>query len=160
MDYTTGNVYFIEDAFFELVADPYLMINYDTTMRPHYYAVRDPKTALLWMIPLSSRVKKYETLIADRKKRKKQTMGARIIKLQGKKSVLLFQNMFPVCEKFIAEQYYKWGVPVSLADPKQIKAIEQQTLHVIEMFRSGVKFLSTQPDALRIEKIMLEECRK
>lgn len=40
MELLPGHVYFIKDAFFEFVQDPYLMRNYPTTMRPHYYALK------------------------------------------------------------------------------------------------------------------------
>mgnify|MGYP000382426627 CR=1 FL=1 len=46
MELLKGNLYFITDEFFERVGDPYLKINYETSMRPHYFAVRDKKTAL------------------------------------------------------------------------------------------------------------------
>lgn len=56
MELLPGHVYFIKDAFFEFVRDPYLMRNYPTTMRPHYYAIKDGRTGLYWMIPCSSKV--------------------------------------------------------------------------------------------------------
>lgn len=46
MELLPGHVYFIKDAFFEFVQDPYLMRNYPTTMRPHYYAIKDGRTGL------------------------------------------------------------------------------------------------------------------
>ena len=58
MELLKGNLYFITDEFFERVGDPYLKINYETSMRPHYFAVRDKKTALYWMVPCSTRIEK------------------------------------------------------------------------------------------------------
>lgn len=51
MDILSGNLYFISNAFFEKVNDPFLKINYQETKRPHYFALYDEKTKLFWMVP-------------------------------------------------------------------------------------------------------------
>lgn len=38
MQFVSGHLYFIKDSFFEYVDDPNLMINYQNSSRPHYYA--------------------------------------------------------------------------------------------------------------------------
>lgn len=38
MEILTGSLYFVSDAFFTKIADPYLKINYENTKRPHYFA--------------------------------------------------------------------------------------------------------------------------
>ena len=57
MDILSGNLYFISNAFFEKVNDPFLKINYQETKRPHYFALYDEKTKLFWMVPCSSKGK-------------------------------------------------------------------------------------------------------
>lgn len=47
MQLEAGSLYFIEDEFFRYIDDPNLMINYDETKRPHYFAVRDIKIRTL-----------------------------------------------------------------------------------------------------------------
>lgn len=44
MEILTGGLYFVSDAFFQKVQDPYLKINYEDTKRPHYFAFNDNKT--------------------------------------------------------------------------------------------------------------------
>ena len=68
MQFVSGHLYFIKDSFFEYVDDPNLMINYQNSSRPHYYAVRDRKTNLYWMILCSTRVEKYERILEKRKR--------------------------------------------------------------------------------------------
>ena len=99
MELLQGSLYFIGDDFFEKVEDSNLMVNYATTPRPHYYAVRDVKMGLLWRIPCSSRVEKYQRIIHDRKNRHRSTLGVRIVKIRGEKTVLLFQSMFATVYK-------------------------------------------------------------
>lgn len=157
VEFVQGSLYFISDRFFEVVNDPNLMVNYQTTKRPHYYAVRDPDTSLLWMIPRSSRVEKYRRIINERKRRHKTTKGIHLVRIQGMEMALLLQNMFPVRECFIDSRYFRGGQPVMIANPKTIQAIEKDVKQVIMMFRHHVKFFPGQPDALRIERIMLED---
>lgn len=160
MNITIGNFYFLSDDFFTKINDPYLKLNHSTTKRPHYYAYKDTKTNLIWLIPCSSQVKKYENIIQNKISKNKPTDTIKIIKFFGKKSVLLLQDMFPVKQKFIDSQYIKGNQAVRITNPKLIKDIEDDAKQVIEMFHRGVKFTPTQPDVLRIEQLMLNEDNK
>ena len=157
MSIEQGRFYFISDAFFEKIGDPNLMTNYTTTKRPHYYAIRDEKTSLIWMIPCSSRVNKYKRIIEDRKRRNKTTLGIKIVRIRGEESVLLLQSMFPVREKYIVGEYIRAGMPVVISGEKIDRKIEKDAKRVIMMFRRGMRFFPDQPDAMRIEQMMLDE---
>ena len=143
MQFVSGHLYFIKDSFFEYVDDPNLMINYQNSSRPHYYAVRDRKTNLYWMIPCSTRVEKYERILEKRKRYGRPTDTIKIVKIWGRKSVLLLQNMFPVSEKYVACPYVRKGKTVSLNHEATITEIETMANRVIEMIRAGVRFIST-----------------
>lgn len=60
------------------------MRNYPTTMRPHYYAIKDGRTGLYWMIPCSSKVEKYERIIAKRQRNGRETVSLKITQIAGK----------------------------------------------------------------------------
>ena len=63
MIYQEGYVYHIKDEYFEKVQDDNLMQNKEgSTYRPTFYCLRDNKTSLLWMVPLSSRVEKFKAI--------------------------------------------------------------------------------------------------
>ncbi len=63
MDYQEGYVYHIKDEYFIKANDPSLMQNKENgTYRPTFYCMRDKKTSLLWLVPLSSRVEKYQAI--------------------------------------------------------------------------------------------------
>lgn len=104
-----GELYFIKDEFFQRVNDPFLKCNYETTKRPHYYTFQDHETKLYWMVPCSSKVQKFENIIQTKVARGKPVDGIAIVKIQGKKSVLLFQDMFPVRQKYIEGAYIRQG---------------------------------------------------
>lgn len=152
-----GSLYFVSDIFFAKIQDPYLKINYEGTKRPHYFAFLDSKTELYWLVPCSSKVEKFERLISEKQKKHKPTDTIKIVKVFDRKTVLLFQDMFPVTARYIDGQYIKGGQPVRIADPKLIQELEKNAKKIIDLLHRGVRFTPTQPDIIRIEKIMLEE---
>ena len=79
------------------------------------------------------------------------------MKIFDRKTVLLFQDMFPVTVEYIDGQYIKGGQPVRIADPKLIQELEKNAKKIINLLHRGVRFTPTQPDILKIEKIMLGE---
>lgn len=117
MEFIQGALYFLKDYFFDFVQEDYLKKNYSQTKRPHYFAVRDNGTGLLWMVPCSSRVEKYEALIRKKQAQHKPTNTIKIITIFNKKSVLLFQDMFPVSEQYVDGPYIKGGQLVRISDP-------------------------------------------
>ena len=140
-----------------MVNDPYLKINYEHTQRPHYFAFKESKTSLYWLVPCSTQVNKYRSIIQKRREQNKSTYGLIIIKIQGNESALLFQDMFPIIEKYIQAPYVRGGQAVRIYDPKTINSLESNAKTVILLLRRGTRFTPTQPDILRIEKLMLTE---
>lgn len=154
-----GYLYFVSDKFFNKIQDPYLKINYESTKRPHYFAFQDESTGLYWLVPCSSKVDKFEKLIQKKKDQNKPTDTIKIVKIQNKKAVLLFQDMFPVTISYIDSQYIRGGQPVRIADKKKVLELEKTAKKVCKILHRGVRFTPTQPDVLRIEKIMLNEMK-
>lgn len=157
MEILTGSLYFISDDFFAKVQDPYLKINYENTKRPHYFAFRDHKIGLYWLVPCSSKIEKFERLVLKKQGQNKPTDTIKIVKVFDRKMVLLFQDMFPVIAKYIDGQYIKGGQYVRIVDPKLIQELEKNAKKIINLLHRGVRFTPTQPDIIKIEKIMLEE---
>ena len=68
MKVQTGYIYHIKDKFFDKLNDNGLMINHENgPSRPTYFTIKDKD--ILWFIPLSSKVIKYQNII-DKKSRK------------------------------------------------------------------------------------------
>ena len=155
MDIIAGNLYFISDRFFDKINDPYLKKNYDTTKRPHYFAFRDESTGLYWLVPCSSKVEKFERLIQKKQEQHKPTDAIQIVTVLDKKTVLLFQDMFPVRAEYIEQQYFKGGQPVKVGSPQLIAELEKTARKIKRKLLFGVRFTPTQPDVIKIEKIML-----
>lgn len=152
-------LYFVSNNFFDLVDDDYLKRNKDTTSRPHYFPFEDTKTGLLWLIPCSSRIEKYEKIIEDRKSKNKPHNHIQIITVSGKKQAFLFQDMFPVLPEYIDKPYISKTGPYELKDVKKIAEINKNATKIIKLLRLGIRFTATQPDIIKIEQIMLEKMK-
>ena len=157
MEILTGSLYFVSDDFFAKIQDPFLKVNYEDTKRPHYFAFKDSKTGLYWLVPCSSKIEKFECLILKKQEQHKPTDTIKIVTIFDCKTVLLFQDMFPVTAEYIDGQYIKGGQPVRIADPKLIQKLEKNARKIINLLHNRVRFTPTQPDILKIEKIMLGE---
>ena len=68
MEIKTGYIYHIKDEFFETINDKGLMINRESgKSRPTYFTIKDED--ILWFIPLSSKVDKYQEIIEKKVKK-------------------------------------------------------------------------------------------
>lgn len=142
--------YIIKDKFFEDIQDPYLKTNKKGN-RPHYYCFEDTDIGIYWMIPLSSRINKYQKIIDRRQKAGKPCDIIYISKLDNnRESVFLIQDMFPITEKYIEREYTIAGNPLMLTSEHTIKEIAHKARKVMGMLKHGIKFTPTQPDIILI----------
>ena len=102
------------------------------------------------------KVKKYEKIIEQKQANRKPTDSIKVVKIQGRKSVLLFQDMFPTSARYIKEQYVRGGQAVYIADPKVVDELEKTAGKIISLLKRGVQFTPTQPNIHAIEKLMME----
>ncbi len=146
--------YIISDDFFKDFPDAYLKGN-KNEHRPHCYALPDKSTGLYWMIPMSSRIDKYKRIISKREQAGKPCHILHIAKLDnGKESVFLIQDIFPVTEKYIVRKYTIAGNHLRITSEHLAKIIVQKSRRTIGMIRKGIKFTPTQPDVLKIEQLL------
>lgn len=149
--------YIIQDKFFTDAADPYLKINKRET-RPHYYCFEDTKNGVYWMIPLSSRVEKYQAIIDRRTANGHPCDTLHIIELDNnRKSVFLIQDIqdiFPITDEYIEREYTVNGNHLMLTSTHTAREIEKKARRVIGLLKRGVKFTPTQPDINAILKML------
>jgi hypothetical protein len=108
------------------------------------------------MIPLSSQVEKYARIINQRLNNNKTCDILHIAKLDnGKESVFLIQDIFPIKEQYIEREYMLYNKPFVLTSKKLIDEIEKKAKKVINLVLSGVKLLPTQIDV----KAIIEKLR-
>lgn len=142
--------YIIKDKFFEDMSDPYLKGN-KSENRPHYYCFEDNETGLYWMIPLSSRIDKYQRIIENKEKCGKPCDIIHIVELDdNRKSAFLIQDMFPISEEYIEREYTIANNHLILTSEHSAKDINRKARKVLGMLKRGVKFTPTQPNVLDI----------
>ena len=115
MEIKTGYIYHIKDEFFDKINDKGLMINHENgRARPTYFTIKDKD--ILWFIPLSSKVDKYQTIIDKKIKKYGSCRSIMISEIANKPSVILIQNAFPILEKYIDHPHIVDGKPLRVID--------------------------------------------
>ena len=148
--------YIIKDAFFDKVNDPYLKGNKEGN-RPHYYCLEDVD-GLYWMIPLSSKIEKYQKLMDKKKSEGKPCDIVHIVKLDDdRESAFLIQDMFPITEKYVEREYTIAGNHLMLTSEHSAKEIETKAKKVMALLKRGVKFIPTQADVKAIIDILKKD---
>jgi len=151
----TGYAYHITDAYFEAVHDDKLMRNHEGgANRPTYLCLRDDKTGLLWVVPMSSRVDKYQAIIDKDIARFGKCLKIYIGEFANKPNAFLFQNMFPILPKYISHVHTIGSNPVPASDKLQIM-LDRNFREVLRLHRRGAKLVF--PDIARLEMLMLDE---
>lgn len=110
-----GYLYHIKNEFFDYINDENLMINHEEgKKRPTYFAIKDKD--ILWFIPLSSKIKKYQKIVDNKIKKYGECNTILIRNVLGNKSAILIQNAFPTIEKYINHIHIANGIPAKVGD--------------------------------------------
>ena len=154
-DINPGYVYHIKDSYFEVVNDEKLMRNHEGgAYRPTYFCIKDNKTELLWVIPMSGRVDKYRTIIEKEAAKYGRCLKILIARYGDGESAFLFQNMFPILPKYINHVHTIAGIPMPVNRIVQ-KEIARRFKEIRRLYAQGIKMVF--PDITRLEKLMLDE---
>ena len=155
MIYQEGYVYHIKDEYFEKVKDDMLMQNKENgTYRPTFYCLRDKKTSLLWMVPLSSRVDKFQKIHDKQVEKYGNCLTIVLGEFDRKKAAFLLQNMFPVTEYYLDHIHTRNNNPVPVKHTLR-KAVSTNMKKIWQLHAHGKKVVF--PDIARLEQIMLSE---
>ena len=155
MDYQEGYVYHIKDEYFTKVNDPNLMQNKENgNYRPTFYCIRDEKTSLLWMVPLSSRVDKFQAIYDKQIEKYRNCLTIVMGEYDGKQAAFLLQNMFPITEKYLDHIHTRNNNPVPVRYSIQTE-VSTKIKRILQLYAHGKKVVF--PDISRLKRLMLEE---
>ena len=154
--------YFLKDSYFHDFPDKNLMKNHEKVgtqlhNRPCFYAFKDDHNSnIYWMIPISSKVDKYERIrnakIAKHGSCETIAMGY----VLNKKRAFLLQNICPVTEKYLSEQYVVNNKSVSISNKFQ-KELKTKAKHVLSLYYTlGKKYLIF-PDIEKIQQKLIQQ---
>lgn len=149
--------YIIKDQFFLDMSDPYLKGNKEEK-RPHYYCFHDKRTDMCWMIPMSSRISKYAKIMQEKIAHGGRCDTLYIAKLDdGRQSVFLIQDMFPVTENYIEREYTIGKNHMVLTSEQTIKEVNKRARRVLGLLMRGYQLTPTQPDIFSIMEKLLNK---
>ena len=152
-DIQSGYVYHIKDSYFDIAQDDKLMKNYEGgAYRPTYFCLEDLKTGLLWVIPMSTRIEKFQSIIEKDINRYGECLKIIIGEYNGRENAFLLQNMFPIIKKYIDHIHTVNGNPIPVHSDLQTK-IDRNFREVMRLHKLGIKVVF--PDIDRLEKLML-----
>lgn len=155
MKVQTGYIYHIKDEFFDKINDKGLMINHENGhARPTYFTIKDKN--ILWFIPLSSKIYKYQPIIDKKIKKYGSCKSIMINEIANKKSVILLQNAFPTLEKYIDHPHTINNKPVRVADNLKNEILDNFN-SLLALKKQGINLFF--PDIDKIKKIMLDELK-
>lgn len=153
MEIKTGYIYHIKDDFFDKINDKGLMINHENgKARPTYFTIKDGD--ILWFIPLSSKVSKYEPIIEKKIKKYGSCKSIMICEIANKQSVILIQNAFPTLEKYIDHPHIVDGKPLKVIDTLKNKILYNFN-SLLAMKNQGINLFFTDIDTIK-EKMINE----
>ncbi|MCL2048290.1 MAG: hypothetical protein FWG87_06135 [Defluviitaleaceae bacterium] len=155
MDYQIGYVYHIKDEYFTKAMDTNLMQNKEGgSYRPTYYALRDDSTALLWLIPMSTRYRKYKAIHDKQVKKYGRCLTIVLGEYGDVPAAFLLQNMFPVTPYYLDHVHTKNGNPLPVKYSIQ-QAITTNIKQIRQIHSRGRKITFTDID--RLQNLMIEE---
>ena len=157
----SGIFYFISDDYYNKFEGNNLMPNKDETDkgghgRPCYYSFKEKDSDIMWMIPISSQIEKFDEIYNERIKRYKSYDGIKFGYVLGKKKAFLIQNMCPVTDKYILNEYIDNATnkPVVI-NPSLMGELNASARKAVRLYRQGIKIVFA--NILNIEKILLAE---
>ena len=156
MKVKTGYLYHIKDAFFDIINDENLMTNHERGhKRPTYFTIKD--NDILWFIPLSSKVAKYQKIINTKIEKYGRCDTILIRDILGEDSAILLQNAFPTLEKYIDHIHLtSAGKPAKVITSTQ-KEILDKFEYLMKLHSRGIKVFFTDID--KIKQQMLDELK-
>lgn len=148
MKIETGYLYHIKDEYFDVVNDNSLMSNHEHgKKRPTYFTIKDKD--ILWFIPLSSKVDKYQKIVDNKMKRYGRCDTILIREILGKDSVILLQNAFPTLEKYIDHAHLlNNGKPAKVVESLKDEIL-QNFEYLLKLKSKGVNLFFTDIDRLK-----------
>lgn len=139
MQIRPGFSYHIKNSFFDFVQDNALMSNKENGhFRPHFLAIQDDfDENIYWMIPISSKVDKYQTIMSKKQAKYGKCDTIVIGKFAGEDRAFLIQNAFPIIPEYFDHIHTINDIPVTIHQTLQAE-LETKLKKIIAMNKNGV----------------------
>ena len=154
----SGKFYFIKNEYYEKFSNCGLMGNksedeYGRHGRPCFYCFAAEE--FYWMIPISSKVEKYEAIYNEKTRKYPVYDGIRFGYVNGNKRAFLIQNICPITNKYIADQYCIENNTVKVTINQSLKTeLNSLARKVIRFYKRGKSIVLTDLNTI------IDELRK
>ena len=141
---------FLHDQYFIDFPDRNLMRGHGAGHgRPCFFWMRDRQYPdILWLIPISTKVEKYRAIMQNKIERNGECYTIVIGKAAGKHSAFLIQNMCPVTEQYIKNQYILNGKPVRI--PSDLaKTIRRSAQGAMRIYQTDKRIIFPDIDTIK-----------
>ena len=145
--------YIVKDNYFKDFPNPQHMDNKNET-RPYYLAIRSGN-GILWLIPISHQVTKYQSKIRKYETDNKKCIFYYIAKFAGEDRAFLIGNAIPVSYKYIKKPFTIKNVPYILQSAADRKEILSRLKKYLSLVRQ--KKLNPAVDILSIEAALTKQ---
>ncbi len=154
-----GHFYFLTDQYFIDFPDPYLMSNHETVNsqghdRPCFYAIYDNHTGTYWVVPFSSQVRKFKEIYNSKVKKYGKCDTIDFACVLGQEKAFLIQNMCPVTQRYIKNEYLSKTRPVCISRKDELRIVAKAK-KILALHRKGVKLIF--PDVISIEQKLIAQ---
>lgn len=147
---TQEHFYFLKDEYCEKYGTYSVMKNKETIngkehKRPCFYAIKDRVDDIYWMIPISSQITKYQNVLNQKLQKYSVYDGLEFGYVLGRRAAFLLQNLCPVTEKYIAEEYIDRNnnKPVMVNSNAIKNKIRKKANKLIQLTKQGKKVTIT-----------------
>lgn len=107
------------------------------------------------MIPFSSQITKFRRIYEQKIKKYKQCDTIVFGEVMGHEKAFLIQNMCPVTENYIKNEYYDSNAHIPVRVNGQLeKELKQKANKILALQRKGIKLIF--PEVLKMEREFLE----
>ena len=144
-----GLVYHLKDEYFELTGDYGVKRKPDNGKSfPAYCCRKDDTSGLLWMIPMSTKIEKYEA-VAEKELRKFGRCFSIVFGTFDARAVVFqVQETFPVLKKHILKPHTRKGGIVRV-DPALQEIIRYNFDKLMELYYEGINCVLTDIDGVK-----------
>lgn len=146
----TGKFYYIKKEYYDKFGNCGVMKGKEDDEfgkhgRPCFYCFE--MDSIYWMIPISSQVEKYKAIYDKKIERYDEYDGIKFGYVNGQKRAFLLQNICPVTEKYIDNEYKINKNSVSAqVNPNLKKQLNASARKIVRLYKKGKKITLTDLD--------------
>lgn len=150
MEYVQFGFYKVKDEYFSEFPSKRHVYNKNEN-RPYYLALKE-ESGIIWLIPISSQVEKYEAKILADEEKYGECIKCHIIRFMSEKRAVLIGNMIPVTSEYIKGEFTVLSIHYVVRDAKAIKAIKKKSARYLSLVKANK--LRPYVDILGIERTL------